>query len=156
MNNNELFQIAKTNKIKLHYVLMMDEIVRIPRCDANVILNLENVGQGGSHWVAFIIKSNNAFYCDSFGGICPDIIMQFCKNRKIHLGYNCYICQFLKSIQCGLYSLQAIKHLQDVSADKLFEIANEYVNNYEPLSENKNEKIVRQKLIGLSALFKNK
>ena len=154
MNNNELYIIAKTNKIQLNHVLMMDEVVKLPRGDVNVILNLEDTGESGSHWVAFIIKGNNAFYCDSFGGMPPKILQEFCKNRKLHLGYNFYICQSLKSIQCGLYSLQCIKYLQHIPAELLFEIANNYINSYEPLLENRNEKIVRHGLLGLNQLFK--
>ena len=31
-------------------------------------VNIDNGSQGGFHWVCFIVKDNQSFYFDSFGG----------------------------------------------------------------------------------------
>ena len=65
-------------------------------------VNIENGAQGGNHWTCFIIKNNNSFYFDSFGGQ-PDIFPLNQLPKPII--YQTYKIQQINSKLCGSYSL---------------------------------------------------
>ena len=142
LTNIELMDLAKENDIQLDNVIMMDEVLKLNKNkNHNLIVNLQNTGQGGSHWVCLIIRGKKWLYIDSFGGCPHPIIIKQCLKNKYQLGYSAYICQDLKSQRCGYYSLQSIKHLQNSDEKDLFDNANTYVNKYEP-NRLENEKIL--------------
>ena len=147
LTNFELQDIAHKNNIKLDLVIMMDELLTLKKQNYNLILNLQDTGVGnGTHWICLITRGNNALYIDSFGGFAHPTVIKWCLYNDLHLGFSNYICQSLKSQRCGYYSLQAIKQIQDATAQNLYDKGNAYVNLYEP-SRKANEKIVMQKLI---------
>ena len=142
LTNFELFDIAKANNIKLDDVIMMDEIEQIkPKNNYNVIVNLQNSGQGGSHWICLIIRNKNWLYVDSFGGYPHLRIIKHCLKNNKNLGYSAYICQDLKAQTCGLYCLKCIQYLQTTKEKDLYSNANSYVNQYEP-NRKLNEKLL--------------
>ena len=154
LTNIELYEISKSNGINLNNILMIDELPKIKKGNQNIILNLQKLGSPGSHWVALIIRKNVAFYFDSFGGICPQSIITFCRNKKYRLGYNAYICQDLKAQTCGFYCLQAIRYLQTSNESNLLENANHFINTFEPLFENANENLVKHGLRNIKKYMK--
>ena len=146
LTNIELFDIAKKNNIALDNVIMIDEIQEFSNKDnLNLIVNLQTSGNSGSHWVCLIIRNKHWLYIDSFGAYPHFRIMKHCLKNKYKLGYSAYICQDLKSQRCGYYCLQCIKYLQNSKATNIYDIANKYVNEYEP-NRKTNEKIVMKAL----------
>jgi hypothetical protein len=148
--NHQLIKIAKMNniKLKINDVMMMDMIfdIKLGRYH-NLILNLADLGENGTHWVCMVIRGKKCLIIDSFGCTPDKKIIKFCLDNKLNLAFSKYICQELKSVRCGIYCLQAIKYLHDSTATNLFNDANDYVNLYEPLYENTNERIVMDDLI---------
>lgn len=142
LTNFQLLDLAKDNNIKLDKVIMMDEILDLKvKKKHNLILNLQDTGGSGSHWVAFIVRPKKCLYIDSFGAFPHPTIVKWCLQNKLQLGYSAYICQDLKSQKCGYYCLQAIKATQQSTAHNLYDKANQYINQYEP-NRKTNESIV--------------
>ena len=57
---------------------------------------------GGSHWTCFIVKDNNSYYFDSFGGQPDEFLLNKLPKPIIH--HNCKI-QDINSRLCGSYCL---------------------------------------------------
>ncbi len=143
--NFELVKIAVNNgiKLKINDIMMMNMLSKLKlKKNMNLILNLADLhAGGGSHWVLFLIRDKKALYIDSFGCKVSQEVYDFCLKYNLQLGYSNYICQELNSSRCGLYCIQSLKYLQKCNSNNLYSKGNEYVNMYEPLKENKNEKI---------------
>ena len=65
-------------------------------------VNIDNGFQGGTHRTCFIVKDNNSFYFDSFGGQ-PDIFLLNQLPKPIT--YHNYKIQDINSKLCGSYCL---------------------------------------------------
>lgn len=96
----------------------IDNIDYINNIDLNkkgtYILNLDKSQEGGTHWVALIIKNCGFFYFDPFGFRCPLNIENFCKKNKKPLYYN--LCQFqqLEESLCGFYCCLFLYIVQNI------------------------------------------
>ena len=60
-------------------------------------VNTDDGSQGGSHWTCFIIKVDNSFYFDSFGGQHDKILLNQLSKPIIYHNYkiediNSYLC----------------------------------------------------------------
>ena len=142
LTNFELFDIAEAHNIDLDGIKMMDEITKLKsKKNFNLIINLQDVGESGSHWVCMIMKGSKVLYIDSFGGFPHPLVMKWCLKHKKQLGYSAYITQDLRSQSCGYFCLYAIQYLQHCKENNLFEKGNAYVNVYEPGTK-LNEKIL--------------
>mgnify|MGYP003383842641 CR=1 FL=1 len=142
--NFELVEIAKNNgiKLKINDIMMMNMLSKIKlKKNMNLILNLADLKQGGSHWVLFLIRDKKALYIDSFACKPSSEVIDFCLKYSLQLGYSNYICQKLVSSRCGIYCIQGLKYLQKTNGSNLYCKGNEYINKYEPLKYNKNERI---------------
>ena len=64
--------------------------------------NIDNGFRGGTHWTCFIVKDNNSFYFDSFGGQ-PDTFLLNQLPKPIT--YHNYKIQDIHSKLCGSYCL---------------------------------------------------
>ena len=148
--NFELVEIAQKNNIdiKIDDIMMMDMLKDIRlKSRHNFILNLQDTGQSGTHWFAILIRGKKCLVVDSFGCMMHRDVIRFCMKNGLKLAYSKYICQELKSVGCGLYSLQAISYLQNSTAGTLYDNANDYINLYGPLKEKENENIVMEGLV---------
>lgn len=152
ISNFELADLAKEQKVnlKLQNILMADQLQTTPlKKKMNLIINLQKSSQGGSHWVALIVRGKQAFYCDTFGMDCDTNVIQFCRKHKLHLACNKYIIQDLKSVQCGVYCFALIKYIETEEIPKyprefennLLEICNNFVNMFVP-NRKQNDKIL--------------
>ena len=65
-------------------------------------VNIDNVSQGGSHWVCFVVKDNKSYYFDSFGGQ-PDKFLL--KQLPKPIIYHKSKIQDFDSQLCGSYCL---------------------------------------------------
>ena len=61
LSNSDINLICNTLKIPLKGVFMKDEF-KLPLQDGNYIMNLQNLDENGSHWVAFVKIKSNVYY----------------------------------------------------------------------------------------------
>ena len=149
-SNFQMAQISKENGININIedVMMMDQLKNVKlKKKINLVLNLQDTGQSGSHWFSVLFRGQNVLVIDSYGCYPHMDIIQYCRNHKLKLGYSSYICQSNKSNRCGLFTLQSIKYLQNSNESNLYKHANDYVNLYGPLSLNTNEDIAIEGLV---------
>jgi hypothetical protein len=148
--NHELIIMCQKNKLnlKIDDIIMADQIPLLKKTkNHNYIINLGDFNTGGSHWVFFSVRKNNCCYIDSFGGLPNKEVIEYVRKNKLSCGYSNYICQTIKSTRCGIYCINALKHMQNCNENNIFTVANDYVNIYEPIFNNTNEKIVMKDLI---------
>ena len=131
LTNFEIIDICKFYKIKLNGVFMKDELNFIKK-DGNYVINLDNSYNNGTHWVALIVNGNDNFYFDSFGCIPPSEVENFInnnKNTKIKYAYNNWICQDLKSSNCGFFCIGLFMYLKKHNKNKdLYKTSNNFIN----------------------------
>ena len=65
-------------------------------------VNIDNGSQGGTHWVAFIIKDKKSYYSDSFGGATDKFLLNQLPQPII---YHNYKIQDINSKLCGSFCL---------------------------------------------------
>lgn len=72
------------------------------------IVNLDNSSGKGTHWTAYVKKTNNIFYFDSYGNLRPPptLINYFFSDGSLNkIQYNHDKFQKDRSINCGHLSL---------------------------------------------------
>ena len=69
------------------------------------IVNLDDSSGGGTHWVAYHVDKDNAFYCDSFGALPPQECVDLWNSQHKKIIYNELQFQDLKSTMCGFFAL---------------------------------------------------
>jgi hypothetical protein len=84
LTNFEIMDICKNLNIKLNKIYMKNEIPETLK-NGNYIINLENSGQGGSHWCCFIKKGNIVYYFDPFGAYPVQRLIDICNSKKINI-----------------------------------------------------------------------
>ena len=155
ITNLELHRLAQEENvdIPMHYICSSDELTNLKRKKKmNIILNLQNSNQGGSHWVALLVRGGQAFYCDSYGLSSDTNVTQYCIKNHLHLSSNSYIIQSQKSTNCGLYCYALIKYIEreNIPTDiphkyknELLELCNNYINLFVP-NRNTNDSILKK------------
>lgn len=74
------------------------------------VINLDDMGDPGTHWVVVYCKGNNVTYFDSFAvGHIPEEVKTFVKGKNI--ASNIYRLQHYNSIMCGYYCIAFIDHM---------------------------------------------
>ena len=75
--------------------------------DGAYIINLDEYGNVGTHWIALFCKKNKIVYFDSFGiEHIPEEIKEFIKNKNIKA--NIFQIQGNNSIMCGYFCIEFI------------------------------------------------
>lgn len=110
ISNIDIEYLCKKFKIKLNSCLSKDNLKYSNIENGGYIINLENSGLGGSHWVGLYIYNNYACYYDSYGAVYPNEIMKFCSRKNII--YNTNQIQHLSDTHCGWYSIAFLYFLQ--------------------------------------------
>lgn len=124
ISNVELIEICKEYNIDLN-VCMKDQFRFGNKYN---IVNLQDKGQGGSHWVCVICSAKSCFYFDSFGCSPPvDVHDELIKHYKV-IHYNAYIVQNLKSFMCGYFCLGLILTIHFNSNKDIITNSNDYIN----------------------------
>ena len=127
LTNFELIEICKFYKLPLVGVYMKDELNFIKK-NGYYIINLDSSVNNGSHWVALVINNNDNFYFDSFGCVPPTEVEIFINNNaKVKYGFNNWICQDLKSSNCGFYCVGLFIYLKQHKKN-IFKSANDFIN----------------------------
>ncbi len=82
--------------------------------NTGIIVNLNDLGERGSHWVCAIRKNNKCLYYDSFGVIHIPTELEKCLLNSVG-GNNMYVSngqnQYLVSIMCGYYCIKLCKSI---------------------------------------------
>ena len=71
------------------------------------IVNLNDLGQAGSHWVAFWRSGDKSYYFDSFGAPPPEDVIKVLRPNTIV--YNTAPIQDITSNACGWYCVDFLK-----------------------------------------------
>ena len=102
LTNFDIIDLCNHLDIPLIMCVPKNMLTGKPR-DGAYIVNLNDQGQAGSHWVAFFIRAKHCVYFDSFGIICPPAVSQFLMQSKIKTIYNVTDIQNLADSHCGYY-----------------------------------------------------
>jgi hypothetical protein len=140
--NIDLLKFAESYKLPLQ-VLMNNEF-KYPR-NGYYILNLENNGQGGSHWVSLICQNKKCFYFDSFGAPPTENVHLRLKQRYNKIYMNNFIIQDLKSNMCGWFSLGLLLYVFLHPNVELIKACDQFLNMFDNSTE-KNNAILRHYL----------
>ena len=99
------------------------------------VINLDDLGAPGTHWIVLYCKNNNVTYFDSFAvGHVPKEIKKFVGNKRITS--NIYRLQHYFSIMCGYYCIAFIDHMFDGGNLQSFN------KMFSPTDFNLNDKII--------------
>jgi hypothetical protein len=131
LNNFQLEKLAKELNINLNGIVMKNELT-FKRTVGNYIVNLDDIGNEGTHWCCLIVENMKAFWFDSYGCPPPQQIIDFCKNTKnnTHLYFNTRVIQDLDSSLCGFYCIAYLKYIRD-SNKELLESSNDFCNMFD-------------------------
>lgn len=73
------------------------------------VMNLDDLGNEGTHWVGMKVNQKEIIYFDSFGFICPNEVVHRKGSRKIL--YSSHEIQNTKSVACGYYVIYFLNEL---------------------------------------------
>jgi hypothetical protein len=104
LSNSDINLICNTLKIPLKGVFMKDEF-KLPLSDGYYVMNLQNLDENGSHWVAFVKIKSNVYYHDSYAVIMPQNQYDLFKSEQINIFYNTLQKQSLDTTSCGWWSI---------------------------------------------------
>ena len=96
-------------------ILYKDELLKIPIKTGGFILNMGEIGQGGTHWVALYIPKTGkySYYMDSYGTPPPEAVKWYSKKaNKKDIIFNTKQIQTLRSDFCGQYSLTFLYYME--------------------------------------------
>jgi hypothetical protein len=104
LTNFDIIDLCKQLDIPLIQCCPKNMLAGKPKNGAYII-NLNNQGEEGSHWVCMYIRKNHCVYFDSFGCICPPAVSKFLLQSKIKTIYNVEDIQNIKDSYCGYYCI---------------------------------------------------
>jgi hypothetical protein len=70
-----------------------------------IIVNMNNVGQAGSHWTLVLMEKGHTVYLDSFGVVPSANVLRFVKSRSPKNFYVDRQLQDLASSSCGWFCI---------------------------------------------------
>lgn len=138
LNNAEIDELLKNIK----YVAKTIAKNELPKKIKNIeyrVINLDDSGGSGTHWVCYVNDSRNCFYFDSFGMAPPDIVVKYLNTAHRELFYNSSQIQHHDSILCGYYCVDFIR--QYANGRDIYDILYEY----EQQPTKFNEKLIQSK-----------
>lgn len=88
--------------------LAKNQVPKYIKNNSGLIVNLQDIGQSGSHWVCAIRKNNKCLYYDSFGIEFMPKQLEKCLIKSVGRE-NIYLSdgqnQYITSVLCGYYCL---------------------------------------------------
>ena len=125
LSNYDIIEICQQLKINLIKCCFKEEL--IGNCQNGCyVINLDNIGGVGSHWICLYVSGNYACYFDSFGIIYPYEVQRFCKNKTII--YNMNQIQHIDDIHCGYFCIAFLHYLQYNDNKNMY--LNDEMNNF--------------------------
>lgn len=108
------------------YIVMKDQLKFVPANAENIIINLANSGEHGTHWVCSFNdnKTKNVYYFDSFGIYPVQEVLDWCKKtKKKYLYYSNEQFQDINHAYCGEWCLYFLYAMQNnIEMDKIFHV----------------------------------
>jgi hypothetical protein len=126
--NVELLNYAK--QYDMNVTILMNNEFKYPK-NGYYILNLENNGLGGSHWVALICQDRKCFYFDSFGAPPTHHVHIRLKQKYNKIYMNNLIIQDLKSNMCGWFCIALLLYVHLHPKTELLTACNQFINMFD-------------------------
>ncbi len=133
--NEQLINFAKNYNVNVK--VMMNDQFTVP-LNGYYILNLENKGKSGSHWVCVICKTENCFYMDSFGAPPTKNVTMRLKEKYNKIYMNNVIIQDLDSEMCGWFCMGLIMYVHKHPYLDLIKACDEYINMFDDDTDRNN------------------
>ena len=144
LSNIDLFQLAEYYQLPIIDITMKNELKGKPK-DGAYIINLQSSTAGnGTHWTMAMVNKKEACYFDSFGVLPSEEVEDFIKKRKgIHLYYNHFDIQDLKSDLCGWFCLACIIFInKNMKNEDIYNAFNRFINGFS-CNTKKNDSILK-------------
>ena len=148
ISNYELAKLAKRHKVRLKLpdIFMIENLVKLkPKKFINVILNINSDVSKEGHFVCFIVRDGNAFYFDSFGNKPSDIVIDYCVNHRLKLGFNKTAVQHSSSTNCGVYCFALLKYIGE--SPNLYEKCDKFIDLFESVGLERNADVLHTVLL---------
>jgi hypothetical protein len=134
-SNLDLEALAKLMRVKLTVCLQGDLAQMTPEVGDNLIINLGNEANGGTHWCALVIDDDGdeAVYVDSYGVHFSQSIEAFVRRTPgsvKSIGFSNVTLQSLESSLCGWYCIAAITFAHRSPNESLFDSMNEFTRHF--------------------------
>jgi len=113
LSNIEILEYANLIGLPIDCVAKNQVPKTIPK-NTGLIVNLQDIGESGSHWVCSIRKNQKCLYYDSFGIDYIPKQLQNCLINSVgreNIYLNDSNHQFITSILCGYYTLKLCKSI---------------------------------------------
>ena len=107
----------------------------MPKKHSPCIINLDDLGNQGTHWVCCFPSSTSLNYFDSFGMPYPEEYAKRAKKDNIQIIYNTSQYQELTSVLCGYYFLFVL-HRAMVFNENYSDILKVFNENNQKYNEN--------------------
>ena len=107
------FEIEKyfEDELLFNGVFSRNNLPRITQ-DGGYVVNLDDKGKSGTHWVAIFINDDRATYFDSFGvEHLPKEVVKFLRGKDLNV--NIFRLQPAQSVLCGYYCLKFLDFMFD-------------------------------------------
>lgn len=150
LSNFDILKMTKFLGIKFNGVLMNDQLKpEYFKQTFFIILNFDNVGQSGIHWVALYndINLKTCYYMDSFGELPNQLVYDKIINSGHKLYFNKIQFQAIESQMCGWFSMYFLYHMQQKKKDKT-SLMSSYLKLFSTKDYHSNDKRIKD-------LFKN-
>lgn len=110
LTDKDLKHYAKKLKIKnFRGVFMKDTLPRKIRRHECGIINMDSDSGSGTHWTAYLKRSNEVVYFDSYGNLPPpiEVIKYFRSDGSYtNISFNYDVIQNFNSYRCGHFCLK--------------------------------------------------
>ncbi len=134
--NEQLINYA--NQFNVSVKVMMNNQFTVP-LNGYYILNLENKGSNGSHWVCVICRTQECFYFDSFGAPPTQNVHQRLKTKYHKIYMNNSIIQDLESEMCGWFCIGLILHVHKNSHMPFIKACDQYLDMFDDDTKRNNK-----------------
>jgi hypothetical protein len=113
-SDKQLLELAKKLNIQINYIGFIENLNNISK-DGGYIINLANVGSGGSHWTSFYKEGDKLFYYDSFAVGFEDKLIELAhkSNIKTIIWNDYHQHQDITEEMCGIWVLLFLYHFQN-------------------------------------------
>ena len=130
LSNFEIADIFQAYRVPLTFIGMKNELPK-KVSNGSYIINLESAPLDGSHWVALVVRGNDAFYFDSYGAYPPTDVVRFVKRRKIcKMAFNQSIIQDLRSECCGYFASAILIYIAKHPTGNIYHVANSFIEKF--------------------------